>query len=1320
MFPKIGFADPYTVSKVPFRYGGAAHPLPMDSLNNFINNQYYFPILKILGLTHLVTGVDQNVTLNSSFNSDTNRLKIFDLGIEWRQPYSKSFLGSYAEGVSHLTYPYEVGGDTKAPLSPTNGNYGFGTPSQTAFWFGDPVTPYTPATGENKYDSPLNVRFCEVEQHQPGFMLYAKLNNLHQTVAYFDQLPVKYKVTLNAKITATQDPDEIVAIVYVLRTDQFVDENVMFQNYKHFQEPPINYDSYQNVNSMVCTLKVKDFNQNGAYTDVQLDSYFYKTEPYNYEMYFAVYWAGSVDLSIDRVMINNQMFDDVFITQDNDILQGISEAVANEYLVYSTCPDKIEAEYIDEPPFLRALAFNHLNKLAFLHDGDGSFHYNGATGAWAGYYTDYLQEFKTIDYENESSFNPYMIYDFYPFSWPGNSNYQSSFKNENVQKNLDTLVNKPQIIVGGESGLYLEAGLLPAIYSAQMRKNDPTNSNRDNDRALFHTMQVQAEHKTNLLGELIDAPGSGKRAPTRDEIFAQGWLALNYGAKGLMFYIIPTNTWEAGTDQWNYYGLLDQQSNEYTISRDLSKISGLVQDPVQQMVPNSRYYAVQEFIDSLEKIENTLLNLSWVDGGSYHRNGESFHTFPKSFISGIITNRIPLFATPEVYNQTPDIEDSTHVEVGIFEEIESGYRKYFTVVNRRCNTGELDDRSVRIEIIRPVAGFDDFVLTDISTGETSSIHFSGNTYSFRVAMRRASGKLFKIEPLITNITQNTSLSHSLTLYSDLTVSNNATLTIAEGAILTFENHSRLLLSNGNLTVNGTAQKPVVFDFVTPYWAATTNGIVNNYGNVVLNHTKIKNAAIGYYSYSTDNDDIQNCEIFDNQWGIVMHWTHSYGTEKAKIINCNIHDNSTLDNQGRGITLSNSSPKIYATTIRKNDYGLYCTTNSNPYDTTDEINGYNMIDSNDVGIISYYSSPMLGYVEDEQGGIFYLGGGNTIKNNSIFNVEADTNSIVYVERNYWGTKDPGLFNIYSDSSSIVYTDYYLDDPPTGSFQSGLTSKATMKIDAEWMPPGQGNFTSGGQFNLLRAARKQIRLGNMTAARAILLPLINNPENMQMSCEALEIYGKTYNPEDIESYFPVLQTVGNRPDKNDLTAKALFLLSEYQIDRKETHLTNLITVYQGTDHAARASYLKIVHLIGEGNRIEEIETLKADMNSLYPLSSYTKEVNYLITSGTNMMKPSTATTTETLPFEYKIIGGYPNPFNPETTIRYSLGGECDVDVEIFDINGTRVLNGRDTGKQAGIYNYKWNASAHASGVYFVRITAKGTNGFYTFTSKLMLVK
>ena len=278
--------------------------------------------------------------------------------------------------------------------------------------------------------------------------------------------------------------------------------------------------------------------------------------------------------------------------------------------------------------------------------------------------------------------------------------------------------------------------------------------------------------------------------------------------------------------------------------------------------------------------------------------------------------------------------------------------------------------------------------------------------------------------------------------------------------------------------------------------------------------------------------------------------------------------------------------------------------------------------------------------------------------------------------------------------MIYTDYYLDDPPTGSIHSGLANKTTMKLDDELISQSQGRFTSGGGHSLLRAARKQIRQGNMTAARAILLPLINNPENMQMSCEALEIYGKTCNPGDIESYFSVLQTVGNRPVKNALTAKALFLLSEYQIDRKETHLTNLISVYQGTDHAARASYLKIIHLIGEGNRDEEIDALKNDMNRLYPLSSYTKEVNYILPSGANMMKPSTVTsTTESLPLEYNLYNNYPNPFNPETVIKFSLKEKSNVTLTVYSITGQTVAELASGAIEKGLYEERFNGISHS---------------------------
>jgi hypothetical protein len=205
--------------------------------------------------------------------------------------------------------------------------------------------------------------------------------------------------------------------------------------------------------------------------------------------------------------------------------------------------------------------------------------------------------------------------------------------------------------------------------------------------------------------------------------------------------------------------------------------------------------------------------------------------------------------------------------------------------------------------------------------------------------------------------------------------------------------------------------------------------------------------------------------------------------------------------------------------------------------------------------------------------------------------------------------------------------------------------------------------------------------------------------------------------------VLHSVGNRPVKNDLTAKALFLLSEYQTDRKEIHLSNLISIYQGTEHAARASYLKIIHLVGEGNPREEINALKNDMNRLYPLSSYTKEVNYLIVSGTNMMKPSTAASTETLPFEYKLYNNYPNPFNPETVIAYSLKDRSNVTLDVYNIAGQKVAELISGEMEKGMYETKFNGTKFSSGVYIFRLNAQSLehgNLSYTKTIKALLLK
>jgi len=65
-------------------------------------------------------------------------------------------------------------------------------------------------------------------------------------------------------------------------------------------------------------------------------------------------------------------------------------------------------------------------------------------------------------------------------------------------------------------------------------------------------------------------------------------------------------------------------------------------------------------------------------------------------------------------------------------------------------------------------------------------------------------------------------------------------------------------------------------------------------------------------------------------------------------------------------------------------------------------------------------------------------------------------------------------------------------------------------------------------------------------------------------------------------------------------------------------------------------------------------------------------------------------------------YPNPFNPSTTISYTLPEAGAVQIKIYDILGREVAKLVDEQKSAGKYTVQWNGSNMASGIYFYSVT------------------
>jgi len=93
----------------------------------------------------------------------------------------------------------------------------------------------------------------------------------------------------------------------------------------------------------------------------------------------------------------------------------------------------------------------------------------------------------------------------------------------------------------------------------------------------------------------------------------------------------------------------------------------------------------------------------------------------------------------------------------------------------------------------------------------------------------------------------------------------------------------------------------------------------------------------------------------------------------------------------------------------------------------------------------------------------------------------------------------------------------------------------------------------------------------------------------------------------------------------------------------------------------------------------------------------------------------------PFEFSLDQNFPNPFNPETTIRYRLAGRSAVTLEIYDILGQQVRTLVNTPQTTGEYSVAWNGTNDsgkplASGVYLCRLRANE----FTAVRKLLLVR
>jgi hypothetical protein len=96
-------------------------------------------------------------------------------------------------------------------------------------------------------------------------------------------------------------------------------------------------------------------------------------------------------------------------------------------------------------------------------------------------------------------------------------------------------------------------------------------------------------------------------------------------------------------------------------------------------------------------------------------------------------------------------------------------------------------------------------------------------------------------------------------------------------------------------------------------------------------------------------------------------------------------------------------------------------------------------------------------------------------------------------------------------------------------------------------------------------------------------------------------------------------------------------------------------------------------------------------------YTQRINEF---GDAVMDPA-----RNLPEAFRLLSAYPNPFNPDVVLRYTLNHPGMVRLSVWDVMGRQIAVLKDGWQRAGTSSITWDGDDRSSGVYIVRMEYEG---------------
>lgn len=128
-----------------------------------------------------------------------------------------------------------------------------------------------------------------------------------------------------------------------------------------------------------------------------------------------------------------------------------------------------------------------------------------------------------------------------------------------------------------------------------------------------------------------------------------------------------------------------------------------------------------------------------------------------------------------------------------------------------------------------------------------------------------------------------------------------------------------------------------------------------------------------------------------------------------------------------------------------------------------------------------------------------------------------------------------------------------------------------------------------------------------------------------------------------------------------------------------------------------------------------TAHDSLNKLHP-GYMRRAAQIMVATAAELAKPLSKIPGSVNSTSFSLEQNFPNPFNPQTTLRFKIPQSTFVKLKVFDVLGREVTIVFEGNLDAGAHSFNWNASNSSSGLYIYQVQA----GPFVGSKKMMLLR